>query len=252
MIAEIIEKPREVSLNHYLVRIGRCPQPAYPGQFISIKTGEGTDPLIRRPFSIYDNKDDVTEIIIQVVGRGTRLISASMPGPVDILGPLGRGFSMDGVKKALLVGGGVGNAPLFYLGNKLKTNGASVTYLYGSRSKDFMYLTGDYEAMAHTFITMTDDGTAGKRGFVTEAAREVLASENFDMVYTCGPTPMMAGMVSITPAHIPIEVSLENYFGCGIGLCVGCTVETTGGFRRACMDGPVMDGKSILWDTLTH
>lgn len=251
-MAELLEKPKQIASGLYLLRIKLDSQQAAPGQFINIRTcsGSGTAPLLRRPISIFNIRDGIFEIVVQQIGDGTRIICGSEPGAIDVLGPLGQGFSLPENKSVMLIGGGVGNAPLFYLAAELKKRGCRITYIYGSRSADYIYFEDEYRSAADSFILTTDDGSAGRKGFTTDAASELFKSEHFDLVCTCGPTPMMSRIAAITPADTPVEVSLENYFGCGVGLCMGCTVETALGLKRACFDGPVMDGRIILWNTM--
>ncbi len=250
-MAELLERPLKVAEDHYLLRI-KNDKLSQPGQFINIRVSEGTDPLVRRPFSVYHQDKDIMEVIIQVVGRGTTILCNAEPGPIDILGPLGTGFSLIEKGAALLVGGGVGNAPLYFLAKSLKNKGVEVTYLYGARSKDFIYCAENFDSAADILKVSTDDGSTGHKGLVTDMMKELLKSESYDRVYTCGPTPMMAGVTALCKNKLPVEVSLENYFGCGIGLCVGCTVDTDCGYKRACIDGPVMDGSKIKWESLSH
>ncbi|MFC1669825.1 dihydroorotate dehydrogenase electron transfer subunit [Spirochaetota bacterium] len=249
-MAKLISKPKKISTDHYLLRIEHNKSNSSPGQFINIKAGEGTEPLLRRPFSIFNHDGNLIEIIIKSVGKGTKILCGSQPGTIDILGPLGKGFTLVENKKVLLAGGGVGNAPLYYLSRKLKELNNTIYYIYGSQSKEYIYLEEMYEPSTDNFIITTDNGTKGKRGFTTDIAGELLGSEKIDMVYTCGPSKMMMKMASLVNDNTEIEVSLETYFGCGIGLCVGCTVETSEGLKRACYDGPVMNGKTLKWDSL--
>jgi dihydroorotate dehydrogenase electron transfer subunit len=247
-MAQLLEKPQEIAKDHFLLKI-QTEEQSLPGQFINVKVSGDTDPLLRRPFSIYDHNDSTLSIVIKVIGKGTKLLSRHQPGDIDILGPLGKGFTIVEKKNVLLAGGGVGNAPLLYLARELKKKENRIHYIYGSKSKDYMYGADQFEETADSIIYTTDDGSFGRKGFVNDTAVELLKNEQIDLIYTCGPTPMMKGLVSIA-GEIPIEVSLENYFGCGIGLCVGCTVETSEGFKRACIDGPVFSGQSLSWDNI--
>ncbi len=254
-MAHLIEKPLSIARDHLLLKL-RCdgaPAPR-PGQFVNIKAAPGTDPLVRRPFSIFDYSEGIMEIVIRVVGRGTRLISEFCAGAqIDMLGPLGRGFTLINGGRALMVGGGVGNAPLFFLAKELKRRGTSVSFVYGARTADLIYCKDRFASAADEFLISTDDGSEGRGGYCTETGCKLLTGGTFDRVYVCGPTPMMAGMVRLAADNpAPIEVSLENYFGCGVGLCSGCTVETATGQRRACVDGPVMDARAINWDSLSE
>jgi dihydroorotate dehydrogenase electron transfer subunit len=249
-MAKLVNKPERVSKDHYLLKI-KMPGPAsVPGQFINIKADRGTDPLLRRPFSVYDHNADTISIVVRAVGRGTELICSMDEGEIDIMGPRGRGFTLREKSRVLLAGGGVGNAPLHYLSRVLRERGNSITFVYGHRSEEYIYCEDEFKKYADDFRIVTDDGSRGKKGFTTLAVSEALESSDFDMVYTCGPLPMMEGVVSAAGGRIPVEVSLENYFGCGIGLCMGCTVETVEGFKRACFDGPVMKSSMINWESL--
>ncbi len=245
----LIEQPIEIAKDHYLLKIKHDAQLSNPGQFINVRVTQDTVPLLRRPFSIFDHNEDYIEIVIQVVGTGTEILSKATAGPIDILGPLGKGFTEVKDSTTLLIGGGVGNAPLYYLARNLKKNNNRVIYIYGSRSKEYMYLADKYEALSDRFIVTTDDGSCGRECFATDAGKEIVESETIDYIYTCGPTPMMRKAAEL-PGNIPTEISVENYFGCGIGLCVGCTVETSQGMKRACVEGPVFDGSLMLWDSL--
>ncbi len=126
-----------------------------------------------------------------------------------------------------------------------------MNYLYAARSKEFIFNENEYKSIADEFYITTDNGSCGRKGMACDISSELTRAEKYDMVYTCGPAIMMAGIVNIfKELDTPVEVSLENYFGCGIGLCFGCAVETNTGIKRACMDGPVFDGLIIKWDPL--
>jgi len=250
--AKLLENPVEISRDHYLIRIDSRGMQSQPGQFVNIKTGKHTDPLLRRPFSIHNHEKSIIEIIFKVAGKGTELLRGTVcPSEIDIIAPLGCGFSAIDNGRALLIGGGVGNAPLYYLAKHLREKGNYIQYIYGTRTEELIYLRKKYEEISDDFILCTDDGTCGRKGFVTEAAMEIIQDHTVDNIYICGPSIMMSrmtGCLRSNPAHI--EVSIENYFGCGIGVCSGCTIRTTDGQRRACIDGPVFDGKKILWESV--
>jgi len=249
-MAMLVEKPKHLCRDHILLRIRHDGGTAVPGQFVNIRTCKGTDPLLRRPFSIFNQEKDLLEVVVKVVGKGTEALQKTEPGEIDLLGPLGRGFSLPSKERVLIAGGGVGNAPLYYLGRELRARGNSLFYIYGTRSKDSIYLKNEYCDLFNDILFTTDDGTAGCKGSVSEAAKEIVHRERFSRIYSCGPTGMMKAMADLA-GPIPVEVSVENYFGCGIGLCMGCNVETQKGMKRACIDGPVMDGSSIQWESLT-
>jgi dihydroorotate dehydrogenase electron transfer subunit len=250
-MATLIDKPLEVCKDHYLLKIDINKKISSPGQFANIRTGN-TDPLLRRPFSIFDHNDNIIEIVFKIVGKGT-IILKNIPEPcyLDVIAPLGKGFSIPEEKKALLIGGGAGNAPLYYLAKKLRANNNKVHYLYASRSKEYIFKENEYKSVSDKFHIITDNGSHGQKGLAVDAALELANSDRFDIVYTCGPAAMMVGITDIfKKMNVPIEVSLENYFGCGIGLCFGCTIETTEGIKRACVDGPAFDGSGIKWNSL--
>ncbi len=247
---KIISKPEEICKDHYLIKIDASGIDSSPGQFVNIRIGEQTDPLLRRPFSIHNHKDGVMEIAFKVIGKGTKLLRDHLkPGEIDIIAPLGKGFTLIEGGKTLIIGGGVGNAPLYYLGKSLKERNNHVTYLYGATSKDAIFHKERFDSIANQFIIATDDGSEGEKGFITAFASKNLVKNDFDFVYACGPGIMLKKMVALLDKkNIPVEVSIEKYFGCGIGVCSGCTVETIDGLKRACVDGPVFNGRDINWD----
>ena len=149
-MTRLIGKPEEVARDHYLLRLAADGRLSSPGQFVTIKAGEGTDPLLRRPFSLFNHDGGVLELVVRVVGRGTGLISRA-DGDLDLLGPMGRGFTIEGTGSALLVGGGVGCAPLNYLARSLKSNGARVTMLFGASTSDFVYCRDEFLANSDDF-----------------------------------------------------------------------------------------------------
>jgi len=250
-MAILLDKPKKISEDHYLLRINNPGEAPVPGQFINIRVGTGTDPLVRRPFSVFNFENEITEIVIRIIGKGTQLLADSAPGEIDILGPRGKGFTLNKNEKVLLIGGGVGNAPLYFLARCLKELGNNVTYIYGSRSSEYIYSSELFRSSSDKLIISTDNGSEGEKGYAADAAAELMKSETFDRIYTCGPTVMMKAVVQLAADRCPVEVSVENYFGCGIGLCVGCTIETTSGFQRACINGPVFNGSDIKWETMS-
>jgi dihydroorotate dehydrogenase electron transfer subunit len=251
-MARLIEKPRQVAKDHFLMRVDIGTELSAPGQFANIRINRSLDPLLRRPFSIHDHNGTVIDIVVRIVGKGTAwLWEHANPGNMDVLAPLGKGFTPIDKGTALLVGGGVGNAPLYCLARRLRERGSRVCYVYGARSKDCFFLGERYERAVDEFHVVTDDGSLGDRGFATDIARRLAGTAEYDAVYVCGPAAMMAGTVSIfMEKKNLLQVSMENYFGCGVGLCSGCTVETVSGNRRACVDGPVLDGRSIEWPSI--
>jgi dihydroorotate dehydrogenase electron transfer subunit len=245
----LTEKPTQIAQDHFLLHFETGTDRSEPGQFVSIRVSRLHDPLLRRPFSIFDHEGTTISIIVKTVGKGTEILAHHPPGPMDGIGPSGKGFTVPHNAKVLLAGGGVGNSPLFYLSKKLVGKGCDVTYIYGTASRDSIYMAEQFEKHSKRFILTTDDGSKGVKGFATDAVSELLVSERYDMIYACGPRPMLESIVGLSRGT-SVEVSVENYFGCGIGLCSGCTIETASGFQRACMDGPVFNGAAINWGSM--
>jgi len=241
---------KEAMPDVYLIWL-ECPSiasSAQPGQFIMVKCGD--DNLLRRPLSIHQVNDDKNgfALLFSVIGKGTDWLSQSKTGDkLDVLGPLGNGFSiLPAARNILLVGGGIGIAPLPFLARTALNKGCNVTLLLGAATAcqlcpQRLIPTG----IECTFAT--DDGTAHAKGFVTNLLPE--HTEKADQVFACGPAPMYRAMSQMPElGGKPVQVSLEARMGCGFGLCYGCTVKTRQGLKQICKDGPVFNLDDILWD----
>ena len=200
---------------------------------------------LRRPFSVCDADEGSLTLLYKTVGEGTRKLAALPEGTeLSVLTGLGRGFDADACrKKALLVGGGLGAAPLYPLAKCLKAQGKDVTVVLGFNRKEEIVLEREFRALCNTFSLSTLDGSAGIKGFVTDAIK-VLQPE-YDYFYTCGPMVMMKAVCELLEG--PGEASLEERMGCGAGFCFGCSIQTKNGPRRVCKDGPVFKKEEILW-----
>ena len=229
---------------------------ARPGQFVMVKAAEGTAPLLRRPLGIHAADGGGIELFFKIAGRGTEILSGKRPGePLDLIGPLGRGFTIPAAAvgtTALLVGGGRGIAPLYFLARELAAAGARPVVLYGGRCLADIPLRERFEQAGLEYHCSTDDGSFGFPGFVTELARREIARDKPAIVYACGPDPMMKALAAITARHgVPAEFSLEAVMGCGIGACWGCVhrIRTEGGegWVKICEEGPVFPGERIQW-----
>jgi dihydroorotate dehydrogenase electron transfer subunit len=229
---------------------------ARPGQFVMVKVGEGTFPLLRRPLGIHDAGPEGIELFFKVAGRGTALLALKKPGePLDILGPLGKGFTvgrhLQG-KKAFLVGGGRGIAPLFFLARALAEAGARPVVFYGGRTAADVPLRDRFAAAGYEIHLSTDDGSLGFAGFVTALVEREMDRDRPDAVYACGPDPMMKALAGTTASRrVPAEFSLEAVMGCGVGACWGCVHRIKDGqaegWTKICEEGPVFPGERILW-----
>jgi dihydroorotate dehydrogenase electron transfer subunit len=229
---------------------------ARPGQFVMVKVTDGTYPLLRRPLGIHEADKTGIELFFKVAGLGTGILARKKPGdPLDIIGPLGKGFSVsDGMKgkRAYLVGGGRGIAPLYFLARELAAAGARPTVFYGGRTVADIPLRDKFEKAGFELHSSTDDGSHGFAGFVTELAGRELARKKPGIIFACGPDPMMKALAALAAKHgVPCELSLESMMGCGIGACWGCVhrVKTEGGdgWVKICEEGPVFPGERVQW-----
>ncbi len=218
-----------------------------PGQFVMIRIPGGLDPLLRRPFSVYNvlrGRGGGIEIVYKVVGRGTGMMASLGVGDeVDVLGPLGRGFPMPGKKeRVVMVAGGVGVASLHLLAKRIGYG----TLLFGGRNRRDARLAGDFRDLMEVKI-VTEDGSMGRKGFVTEFVEEEIGEEG-TVVYACGPSAMLEKVSCIAMDRgVRCYVSLEGMMACGMGVCLGCAVKADGAYRMVCSDGPVFRCDEIDW-----
>ena len=221
-----------------------------PGQFVEVRVDNTPSVLLRRPISIHYYIKETNELglLVQLVGDGTRWMASLKAGDtVNIVLPLGNGFTLptDASVRPLLIGGGVGVAPLLYLGMKLKEMGITPTFLLGSRTENELMQITEYEKVGPVYIT-TENGSIGEQGYVTQ--HSVLTREQFDQVYTCGPKPMMVAVARwAKSAGVPCEVSLENKMACGVGACLCCVEDTKDGHVCVCNEGPVFSIDKLSW-----
>lgn len=217
---------------------------------VAVRSGQFVDIAIpgyylRRPISVSDVLPDGVILFYKVVGEGTAVMAKMAPGEaLELLLPLGSGFHPEKcASDALLVGGGLGAAPLYLLARELLAQGKKVTAVLGFNRADEICIADRYRALGVPVHIATLDGSVGTKGFVTDAI--AAAKPAFDRFYTCGPLPMMKAVCTTLP--VPGEASMEERMGCGAGFCYGCTLQTQSGPRRVCADGPVFDKEEILW-----
>lgn len=235
------------------IRAPKVTAAAQPGQFVMVSVGqETTDPLLRRPLSIHQAENDVLTLLYRIVGKGTRLMSFMKSGEeVSLLGPLGEGFQIKADQHHCLVGGGLGVAPLLFLAKAIRRQhpDEKLTILLGGRSRDELLALDEFKELALVLVA-TDDGSHGMQGLVTDLlAKEIQGDAT---LYTCGPTPMMKGVARLARERKwPCQVSLETMMACGMGACLGCTVERAGldetekKYVHVCKDGPVFEASKI-------
>lgn len=230
-----------------------CPEiatSAKPGQFVMLKCGDET--LLRRPISISDasGSSEQISLLIANIGKGTEWLSQRQPGEeLDILGPLGNGFSIHAKSELiLLIAGGMGIAPLNFLAVKAAVLGKKVTMVLGARTGELLCPTSHLPKVDEC-IFCTEDASVGIKGRVTDCPDAHI--EAADQIFACGPLPMYRALAKDTRFNgKSMQVSLEVRMACGIGLCYGCTVKTKQGLRQVCEDGPVFEMSDILWDEL--
>ena len=221
-----------------------------PGQFAHIYCGKGT--TLRRPISIAGFSDGVLRFCYDVRGKGTEYLSGLKKGDkLDIMAPLGRGFSPLENGRALLVGGGIGIYPLLPLA---EFYGRRARALLGFRNAGIINLTDEFSAFGTEVSVITDDGSSGRRGFVTGLVKEALDGGQWDIVHVCGPKMMMKSVCECVAGYgVPVEVSMEERMACGVGACMGCVckIKDKNGeptYKRVCKDGPVFDGSEVIWE----
>ncbi len=218
-----------------------------PGQFIQVQVGMDYNPLLRRPLSLYDVDNNLGSItfLYRVVGRGTNILSrVRAKDTVSVMGPLGRGFSMpERESRVLLVGGGVGIAPLVYLARRQLEARCQVRVLHGTQTRGQLAAFDKLRQLGAKFMPATLDGSAGFKGTVIDLLFKKVDPGAIDFIYTCGPEPMMARVTDFASQYkIPGEVSLEEHMACGIGACLGCARKLKASdehYSKICKDGPV-------------
>ena len=220
-----------------------------PGQFVEVRVDNSPSTFLRRPISINFVDRDANELwlLVAAIGEGTRHITTLKPGDtLNCVLPLGNGFTMpkSSSDRVLLVGGGVGVAPLLYMGAEMKRNGIEPTFLLGARSSADLLEIDLFKRYGRVCIT-TEDASEGEKGFVTNHS---VLGEKFDMIATCGPKPMMVAVARYAyKAGVECEASLENMMACGLGACLCCVEKTTEGNLCVCKEGPVLNIKKLLW-----
>jgi len=272
----------EVTKNYYKIIIS-CPRLArlaQPGQFLQVKVSDSGEPLLRRPLSIHrvPQRPSVPasqlEILYEVVGKATEILAQKKAGEyLDIIGPLGNGFDYSAPvlqcpSAPVLVAGGMGVAPLFFLAEKLISHQSYQSHrlvvLMGAKTKSQILCEKEFKQLGCEVKIATDGGSRGFKGKVTDLLKEILATGHRPQVknmrpaacdlrhatiYACGPRPMLKEISRISKQyHIPAQISLEEHMACGIGACLGCVVKTKEDYKRVCEEGPVFNADEIVWE----
>lgn len=255
-----ITSNKKICPGHYLMELEEdaIAKSAVPGQFVNVLAAEGvTDPFLRIPLGIHRIKKSGIALFYKVVGTATKILSEKKESEtVDILGPLGNGFNLEKAKQKgkrinILVAGGHGVAPLYALAEEILKRKEKVIVFIGASSKKCVTLSKEFRKMGCGVTIATDDGSAGKKGFVTCAVQEYLVKElngEKPEIYACGPKPMLEALSRVLAGRgLRAQVSIDPYMACGTGVCRGCAVLTTSGYKLACKDGPVFYSDEIVW-----
>lgn len=235
-----------------------------PGHFVAVAVGgEETAMLLRRAFSIYDVSErgvfgGTVEFVFSVTGKGTAwLANRHAHDPIDVVGPLGKPFSLPrDPARCLLVGGGYGTAPLFMLGRALAERGCRIDFALGAASEDRLFGALEAKRMATSLAVTTDDGSSGEKGLVSGVLPDLIARNRVEVVYACGPMGMLRAVNDIaTEFEIPCQVAVEESMACGVGVCMTCVLPVIGDdgetrMMRSCIEGPVFHGDRIRWNDL--
>ena len=263
-LCEVLERRRVGEYQALTLAAPQIAAAARPGQFVHLLAGEDRSFPLRRPFSIHrverpGGPGGSVEVVFDVVGAGTRALAGLRPHDVvDALGPLGRAFDPpETPASCLLVGGGYGTAPLFFLATELRARRCRVDFVIGAATAGRLLHAMAAERLGHSLTVTTDDGSAGRHGLVTDPLPELLAGPAAERVYACGPMPMLAAVSRVAAAAgVACQVAVEEQMACGTGICFSCVLPVGPGtptrMARSCLEGPVFDGTAIAWAELGY
>jgi dihydroorotate dehydrogenase electron transfer subunit len=264
-LCEVLDRRRTGAYHALTLVAPRIAEAARPGQFLHLLAGEDRSLPLRRPFSIHRaDPPGTVEVVFDVVGAGTLALSRLRPHDlVDVLGPLGRAFAPPGRPAGcVLVGGGYGTAPLYFLAAELLARRCRVDLVIGAATAARLLDPHQAGRLGHSLTVTTDDGSAGRRGLVTDPLADLLARTGAGRVYACGPMPMLAAVSRVAAAAgVPCQVAVEEQMACGTGICFSCVLPVGGGaspgpggtrMARSCLEGPVFDGTAIAWAELGY
>lgn len=247
-LGKILEnRPVAKDIYEMVLQVPEIAKEARPGQFVNLRLSDKLDPLLWRPISLHgiDPQKGTITMLYLIVGKGTAMMKDMEAGAIiDVLGPLGNGWSCDfDGSSAVLIGGGIGIAPLYPLAKSLAEAGKHVELIVGAKNKEYLTDLSLYENIGVKVMVTTDDGSAGIKGFVTEALANSIQAKACDYIYACGPLPMLRSVEKLAMANKkPGQVSTESHMGCGLGICLLCPSKVTlGGYKRTCTDGPVFE-----------
>ena len=261
VIAEIVSNKKVGAYHHIVFAVGELANAAKPGNFVAISVGgESSQLVLRRAFAIYRTFDrgasgGLLEIVVAPHGAGSTWLANQQPGAkIDLIAPLGTAFGIPTEPvRALLVGGGYGSAPLFGLSDVLKNRGCRVDMVIGASTAMKIYAPLDGKRSVSSLTVTTEDGSTGKTGKVTDVIREIISTNEIDIIYSCGPMGMLEAINVIAEEfNLVHQCSIEESMACGIGVCMTCVLPIKGEdgqirMLRSCIDGPVVNGESVIW-----
>ncbi len=238
----IIKKKKWLNDDTFALEVTMPAITPLPGQFFQLRTSNNLDPFLNRPISVASYSHNRLLFIIKVVGRGTRMLSEKIVGDDLVLsGPFGKGIRIK-KKKSLLIAGGIGVAPLYYLAQKLYKYRVNFTFLYGAKSRTDLILRNILSKLASKMIFVTERGSKKKMTAV-EAVKK-MDLRGYKIAYACGPRSMLIELQKLN-LPVPVYAFCEDFLGCGCGLCLGCAIMYQGEYKRICEDGPVFELKGI-------
>jgi dihydroorotate dehydrogenase electron transfer subunit len=261
--AELLSNKKVGAYHHMVFSVGDLASAARPGNFVAIAVGgEGSSMILRRAFAIYRSTErgpqgGLIELVVAPFGQGSRWLTSLEPhAHVDMVAPLGTQFGIPTEPvRALLVGGGYGSAPLFGLAELLKSRGCRVDMVLGASTAAKIYAPLDGKRSVSSLTLTTDDGSTGIAGQITDVLPKIIVENEIDILYSCGPMGMLQAITEITEKFgILHQCAVEESMACGIGVCMTCVLPVKGDdgvvrMLRSCIDGPVMDGSKVIWDS---
>ena len=255
--AKLLKKEELVTgIFKFSVQADEIIKTAKPGNFIEIRVNDDIEPFLRRPISIHnmDRDNGILEFIFQEKGKGTRILSSRREGElIDIVGPLGFGtFKYSNYQNLAIIGGGIGVFPLYELAKCAQSENKNINTYLGFRNKDLVVLENDFRNVSNNLTITTDDGSYAQKGFAIDFLKKDIEEGKIDSIYACGPLPMLRAVKNLAlEKNIPCQISLEEKMACGLGVCLGCAVQTaasskeTPEYWHVCKAGPVFQAKDV-------
>ena len=261
--AELVSNKRVGAYHHMSFSVGDLASQALPGNFVAIAVGgEASSMILRRAFAIYRSTEKgpqggLIELIVAPHGQGSRwLTNLPVNSTVDMVAPLGTHFGIPTEPvRALLIGGGYGSAPLFGLAELLKSRGCRVDMVLGASTANKIYAPLEGKRAVSSLTITTDDGSMGVQGQITDVLPEIITDKEIEIIYSCGPMGMLQAITQVSEQFgVMHQCAVEEAMACGIGVCMTCVLPVTGEdgvtrMLRSCIDGPVMDGSKVIWDS---